>query len=447
MTRLYWKIFLAFWAVIILTVAVTITVNSIVFRDKADSTRIDELRGSLEGLSAQAQKALDEGGVQGLRGWLTRRQGMLPFTPILIISSEGQELLDRPVPRQLRSSESRFGIDGPARPKPGRMSRLQVHEIQDQAGRSFRIVVPRLKPRLGGWSIRPEARAMFPLFLVLLSGAACLLLARYLTRPIRAFRAAGKRITDGDLTARVGPSIARRRDEFGDLAVDFDRMAERIEELLESQKQLLRDVSHELRSPLARLQAAAGLIRQKSDPTVGPELARIEQETENLNELIGQILNFVRLEGLTEIERQTTNLVDLITDIRDDAMYESSASGKSIVVEGNESVDVDVDEPLIYRAIENVVRNAVRHSNQRTEIMIAGSAPGQVKISVKDDGPGIDPGHADKIFEPFFTQPSPDGNAGAGIGLAIARRAVELHGGKISARNAPGGGLIVEITL
>jgi hypothetical protein len=196
MTRLYWKIFLAFWAVIILTVAVTITVNSIVFRDKVDSSRIEELRGSLEGLSGQAQHALDKGGVRGLRGWLTRRQAMLPFTPILVVSSQGEELLGRPIPRHLRFSESGQGTDGPTRSKPGRMSRLTVHEIQDQNGRSFRIVVPRLRPRLGGWSIRPEARAMFPLFLVLLSGAACLLLARYLTRPIRAFRAAGKRITD-----------------------------------------------------------------------------------------------------------------------------------------------------------------------------------------------------------------------------------------------------------
>jgi signal transduction histidine kinase len=295
--------------------------------------------------------------------------------------------------------------------------------------------------------MKPEARAMFPLFLVLLSGAACLLLARYLTRPIQAFRAAGKKITDGDLTARVGPSIAERRDEFGDLAVDFDRMADRIEELLESQKQLLRDVSHELRSPLARLQAAVGLIRQKSDPAVGSDLDRIERETENLNELIGQILNFVRLEGLTTIERHNTNLADLIGHIVDDARYESRERGRVIDFDPAEIFSVSVDEPLIYRAIENIVRNAVRHSRQRTEILITGSEPGHVKISVSDDGPGIDPADAEKIFEPFFTRPSPDGTTGAGIGLAIARRAIELHGGSISAQNIANSGLLIEIEL
>jgi two-component system sensor histidine kinase CpxA len=447
MTRLYWKIFLAFWVVIILTVAITVTVNSIVFRDEADSKRFNALRSSLEGLTERAQQVLDDGGEQGLRDWLQARHGTLPVPPLLIIDSMGRELLGRPFPRALNPRYQGPNRGRMPRSGPGRLGQLQLHEIRGADGQSFQVLVPHFRPRLGGWMMQPQARAMFPLFLVLLSGAACLWLARYLTRPIRAFRAAGKSIAAGDFSARVGPAIARRSDEFGDLAVDFDRMAERIEELMASQRQLLRDVSHELRSPLARLQAAAGLIRQKTDSATGPDLDRIEQEAENLNELIGQILNFVRLEGLTTIERHNTDLVKLISDIVTDARYEGDARGRVIDFDSSDQFEINVDEPLIYRAIENIVRNAVRHSLERTEIGITEPAPGHVKITVSDDGPGIDPADAEKIFEPFFTRRSPDGTAGAGIGLAIARRAIELHGGTIRARNGKKGGLRVEIEL
>jgi two-component system sensor histidine kinase CpxA len=447
MTRLYWKIFLAFWVVIILTVAITVTVNSIVFRDEADSKRFNALRSSLEGLTERAQQVLDDGGEQGLRDWLQARHGTLPVPPLLIIDSMGRELLGRPFPRPLNPRYQGPNRGRMPRSGPGRLGQMQVHEIHGADGQSFRVIVPHFRPRLGGWMMQPQARAMFPLFLVLLSGAACLWLARYLTRPIRAFRAAGKSIAAGDFSARVGPAIARRSDEFGDLAVDFDRMAERIEELMASQRQLLRDVSHELRSPLARLQAAAGLIRQKTDSATGPDLDRIEQEAENLNELIGQILNFVRLEGLTTIERHNTDLVKLISDIVTDARYEGDARGRVIDFDSSDQFEINVDEPLIYRAIENIVRNAVRHSLERTEIGVTERAPGHVKITVSDDGPGIDPADAEKIFEPFFTRRSPDGTTGAGIGLAIARRAIELHGGTIRARNGKKGGLRVEIEL
>jgi two-component system OmpR family sensor kinase len=447
MTRLYWKIFLAFWAVIILTVAITVTVNSIVFRDEADSKRFNAIRDSLEGLADHAQQVLEDHGEQGLRDWLQNRHGRFPVPPLLIVDSSGQELLGRRLPPQFNAKSAgahprRLPWSG-----PGRLRQMQVHVIRSPEGQAYRVLVPHFRPRLGGWMMQPEARAMFPLFLVLLSGGACFWLARYLTRPIRAFRDAGTSIAAGDFSARVGSGIERRSDEFGDLAVDFNRMAERIEELMASQKQLLRDVSHELRSPLARLQAAAGLIRQKADPATGPDLDRIEQEAENLNELIGQILNFVRLEGLTTIERHDADLVKLIGGIVNDARYEGETRGKVVDFDSTGPFEISVDEPLIYRAIENIVRNAVRHSRKRTEIGIAEPAPGHVKITVSDDGTGIDPADAGDIFEPFFTRPSPDGATGAGIGLAIARRAVELHGGTITAGNGPDSGLMVTIEL
>lgn len=449
MTRLYWRIFISFWLVIIMTVILTVAVNSIAFRDELVNTRFSALRDSLEILSRQAQQALDEGGEDGLRDWLKKRQEQQPSPPLLIVNQAGEELLQRPLPAglgQIRPGSRPFNRKGHG---PGRARSPRIPRLEAADGQSYRMLVPGFRPRLGGWFLRPEARALFPLILVLLSGVACLLLSRYLTRPIRAFRTAGQSIAAGDLSARVGPSIANRKDEFGELAADFDRMADRIEELLGSQQQLLRDVSHELRSPLARLQAAVGLIRQKSGDRPDAHLDRIEQEAENLNDLIGQILSMARLETAASIDRQAMDLNKLVSEIVEDARYEGESRQKSIAFAPGEACVLEIDESLMRKAIENVVRNAIRHSRKRTEVFVHPLPGVGVKITIRDDGPGIDPADAERIFEPFFTRASDGSTAhsGAGIGLAITRRAVELHGGSVTARNADEGGFVVEIEL
>jgi signal transduction histidine kinase len=449
MTQLYWRIFLSFWLVIIMTVIITVAVNSIAFRDEMVNTRFSALRDSLDVLSRQAQLALDSGGEDGLKTWLKTRQGQESMPPLLIVDQAGNELLGRPLPPGLErmGSDARSGSDTRVNPRRTRSPRFR--RLAGPDGQTYRMLVPGFRPRLGGWFLRPEARAIFPLILVLLSGLACLLLARYLTRPIRVFRTAGQSIAAGDLGARVGPTVAMRKDEFGGLATDFDRMADRIEELLGSQQQLLRDVSHELRSPLARLQAAVGLIRQKGDNTADAHLDRIEQEAENLNELIGQILSMARLETGTVIERNPVDLTRLVGEIVEDARYEGESHQKSIDFTPGESCVLEIDESLMRKAIENVVRNAIRHSREHNRVSVDSQPAGNVTITINDDGPGIDPADAERIFEPFFTRAAAGstGHAGVGIGLAIARRAVELHGGSITARNADEGGFVVEIEL
>jgi two-component system sensor histidine kinase CpxA len=188
MTRLYWRIFISFWLVIIMTVIVTVAVNSIAFRDEMENTRFSALRDSLDILSRQAQQALDEEGEDGLRDWLRARQEQQPFPPLLIINPAGEELLQRPLPaglERLRPDARPFNRAGP-NTRRARSPRIRRLEAAD--GQSYRMLVPGFRPRLGRWSLRPEARALFPLILVLLSGGACLLLARYLTRPIQVFR-------------------------------------------------------------------------------------------------------------------------------------------------------------------------------------------------------------------------------------------------------------------
>jgi len=467
MNRLWWKIFFAFWGVIVATVIITVSINAMMSGDQLASTRFDRMRESLETLADDAQQALTRDGEDGLREWLLDREADRPFPPLLILTPEGRELLGRRVPRRLASIRRGPGgfSQGPGRlgQSPGRLDqspgrfdkspgrRPPLPQLEGPDGRTYRLALPHFRPRLGGIFMRPAARTLFPIVLVLLSGLACFTLARYLTRPITVFRNTGRRITTGDLSARVGPDIGKRRDEFGALARDFDRMASRIEELLSAQQRLLRDVSHELRSPLARLQAAVGLIRQKQGNDVNPNLDRVDREAENLNALIGEVLQYSRLQNQTDAQRVSTDLNELLSRVVADACYEGQVDGHDVVFEPFESVFAEIDEQLVHSAVENVIRNALQHSSRTTTVdlnCIQEPVP-SARIVVTDDGPGIEAEDLDHIFEPFFTTRLGNAvaGAGAGIGLAIARRAVELHGGSITARNGTKGGLVVEIIL
>jgi signal transduction histidine kinase len=226
-------------------------------------------------------------------------------------------------------------------------------------------------------------------------------------------------------------------------------MAEQVEALLESKQRLLREVSHELRSPLARLQAAAGLIRQQQGDTENPNLDRIEREVDTLNDMVGQILSFTRLQNMQQIAREPVDVTELVSGVVDNANYEGQAIGRKVILSSDESVYARLDPALLQSAVDNVVRNAVQHSRQQTHVNIV-ATENAIEITVTDDGPGAPEENLGKLFDVFFTA-APSNSAagqGAGIGLAIARRAIELHGGSITATNsAAGTGLEVRIVL
>ena len=395
----------------------------------------------------RAERRLRQDGPAGLHEWLVERQREAPLPPLLVVDASGREIMGRPVPPGIRlflrpDQGSEFS-DERGRHMRERFRR-SVRTFHDVEGNQFVMLIPRFEPRAGGWFAAPRARAVFPIALVLISGVVCLFLARYLTRPIATFRRAGRRIAAGDLDARVGPEVARRKDEFGDLARDFDDMAARVEQLVATQQRLLRDVSHELRSPLARLQAAAGLIRQRGGDDTN--LDRIEREIEVLNELIGQVLGFSRLQGRTSLEVERTDLVELVQGVVEDARFEGAAEGRQVEFMPGAPVSANIDAGLVRSAVENVIRNALQYSARMTVVAVeADRATGGVVIRVSDDGRGVAEADLAKLFEPFFTGQS--AQAGGGIGLAIARRAVELHGGTIGACNAAAGGLVVTIRM
>ncbi len=445
MTRLYLRIFLSFWLVILLTLAITTTVNRTTSRADLDRERAVTLRSSLDALAAQAQQVLMSEGAAGLRRWLEEQVAARPRPTLLIVSPDGGELLGRELPAgSLRMLEMLRRLDD------GRTERrrLPARVLRDASGTRYLMFVP--LPERGGprWLAQPESRRNFLVVLFLVSGGLCFLLARYLTRPIRALRLAGGRLAAGDLGARVGPAVAARRDEIGALAREFDRMAERVEELIGSQQRLLRDVSHELRSPLTRLQTAVGLIRQRSGDSADPDLDRIQREAERLDGLIGQILSFARLQSLTEPVRQSVDLTGLVREIVADASFEGQAGGKRVhLTAGREDV-VRGDEALLRSAIENVVRNALEHARSEVAVRIAATGGNALLVTVTDDGPGVPAGAHDRLFEPFYQVPgSGRSGRGVGLGLAIAARAVQLHGGTIRALSPGAGGLAVELRL
>ncbi|WP_441285661.1 ATP-binding protein [Sorangium sp. KYC3313] len=299
--------------------------------------------------------------------------------------------------------------------------------------------------------IVPETLPQRLLAIVAVTGLVAVLLARYLSRPIRILRGATQRMAAGDLSVRVAQKLAGADGETLALGRDMDRMAERIDELLETQRRLLRDVSHELRSPLARLNIALELVRRRSPPDVEPAFDRIERETERLNGMIGELLTLSRLESGRGMERtERVDLTALLEQLVEDASFEAEQRGCSVELGARDACSLDGNEELLRRAIENVVRNAVRFTEPGTAVRVdLECSGGTAEVRVRDRGPGVPEGALGDLWKPFYRVDDhrARGAGGTGIGLAITQRAVRIHGGEVEARNADGGGLEVALRL
>jgi two-component system, OmpR family, sensor histidine kinase CpxA len=292
--------------------------------------------------------------------------------------------------------------------------------------------------------------------LVISSGVVCYFLSWYLTKPIVRLRAATRQLAAGDLTARTGAPVTARRDEVAGLMRDFDAMAERLETLMKAQSRLLNDISHELRSPLARLNVALGLARQRAGVESADMLDRIELEASRLNELIGRILTLARLEDGEQRTPQTpVPLGELVASVAEDAEFEAQERHCHVhtnLPEGDWGVRGN--DSLLHSAVENVVRNAIRYTAEGSSVEIAltsgdRSGTAEAVLRVSDSGPGVPEDSLGKLFEPFYRLDDARGRltGGVGLGLAITERAVRFHGGKVAAFNRAEGGLMVEIRL
>ncbi len=278
----------------------------------------------------------------------------------------------------------------------------------------------------------------------------CWLLAKYLASPIGKLRRATQRFADGDLSTRVAGKLGRRRDELASLAKDFDVMAERIETLITSQQRLSRDVSHELRSPLARMNVALEIAKQKSNGENAGFFQRVESESQRLNDMISRLLTLSKLEtGSKDFDQRELNLKTLVEQVAADADFEANARNRSVKVVRADDCRVVGSDSLIRSAVENVLRNAIRYTKEGTSVDVSiTNGGGQATVSIVDHGEGVPDAELANLFKPFYRvgEARDRGSGGTGLGLAIADHAIRAHDGKISAKNQ-GDGLAVEIVL
>lgn len=282
----------------------------------------------------------------------------------------------------------------------------------------------------------------------LTAGLVCYALASYLSSPIRKLRTATRQLADGDLSVRVASKIRNRRDDLALLARDFDNMAERIEILIESEKRLSRDISHELRSPLARMKVALELLKSRTNGDGQSLISRIDNESDRLNDLISQILTLSKLEtGSDEFTRSEFNLARMMETLVADADFEARARGRAVRTTETADARIVANEQLVRHAIDNVLRNAVHYTEEGTNVDVSlTTAGGDAVVTIKDHGPGVPEEELENLFRPFYRigEARDRRSGGTGLGLAIAERAVRSHDGGISAVNT-GDGLAVTL--
>lgn len=444
MGRLFWKFFLLVWIAQMATIVAVGTSIWLRHRVQADGfaaggppngpppPHLDAVAATLRYGGAAAAKALLE-------------DGQAPR--VFVADASGQDLLGREIPV---ADRDRAKADPGIGPGPEGVRRVQT---PDGAAYSVFAPVPDFGPPPGP----PPGRRGGPMFPfepiaggVLASLFSAALLAGYIARPIRSLRGAFGAVAAGKFDVRAGAAMGRRQDELADLGREFDSMADRLKALMDAQRRLLHDVSHELRSPLARLQAATGLARQQPERTAD-SMERVERETARMDRLVGELLTLARLEaGVNGRMDEVVDMAELLACIVDDSGFEADALGRRLEFRGDSIAAVQGNAETLRRAIENVVRNGLKHSPSggTVEIEAGADADGhQLCLAVTDRGPGVPPSELTTIFEPFFRGSGGKSGDGHGLGLAIAKRIVEAHGGAIQARNRDGGGLGVDILL
>ncbi|MBI5441021.1 MAG: HAMP domain-containing protein [Deltaproteobacteria bacterium] len=447
MRTLYLRIFLAFWAAMLLTGA---TVFVMALRTESWHAEMSARERYLRQIGRDLIWVYESRGEAGLVGTVGSLEEKNTLRLYLFHGSD-PVVPGHQVPSSLLQLAGQAASTGEVHRRFTPRSRWFALPV----GPGYVLVAGLHSPTQLQRLLSPRRLGLRVLVTLFFASILCFLLARSLTAPIRTLQAATHRFAGGDFGTRVSPSLGGRSDEIGDLGRDFDVMAERIQGLMEGQRRLLRDVSHELRSPLARLGVALELARQRCGLGTEEPLDRIELEGARLNALFGQLLTLAALESGADVpERGPVDLKALVEDIAEDADFEAAPSHRRVRLSCPEPLVADGSEPLLRQAIENVVRNALRYTGEGTAVDLglerrdAASGTAAV-VSVRDYGPGVPESALARLFEPFYrvAEARDRQSGGHGIGLAIAERAIRLHGGDIRAANAPGGGLLVEITL
>jgi signal transduction histidine kinase len=452
MNSLFLKIFLWFWTAFVI-VGVTLVV--VVAVTRSNTTMLAGLSVYLPFEARQATYIYERDGKSALQRHFDHLSEMGLAKPYLL-DENWNDVLGRTPPAQAVEFAKVARSDAALVRKFKGWKAVAAQQVVGEGGHKYTIMAIMSRPPVVGVIRDLGYKTLLGLLAVLLVGAPfCFLLACHIANPIVRLSEAAGRIADGWLNTRSGQSIRSRGDEIGRLGVSFDRMAERIESLVRGQQRLFGDISHELRSPLARLSVAEGLLRQCPPEERAEYLDRIALEVEHLDQLIGQFLTLARINSGADSSRiERVELNSLIQEVAVDGNFEARAKCCAVRVDSENLCTTTGAREQLRRAIENVVRNAIRYTQPSTDVEITireqrASAISRAVIQVRDHGPGVSSEHLEKIFLPFYRIPTINGEStnGAGLGLAITDRIVRMYGGSVSAVNALDGGLIVNLEL
>ena len=435
MSSLFWRLFLTMWLSIVGFSATIGWLNDKLAREQWAEEPANTFSRGMFRINQRAMRAIEMDDRKGLRDELLGIPRM-SRSHIYVLDFDNHEVLGR---------------DEALQQLKDRRTVMEIQVREDSQGRSYTVYTVKRAPPSTILAPGPAGTALRLAAAAILSAIISFFLARSLSVPLEQLSAASRRIAAGDLNTRVGHSLPERRDEFGQLATDFDAMASRLQAMQQANQRLLQDVSHELRSPLARLTVALEIARKKGAPNVESELDRIELESERLGALVNDVLSLLResSETVPKVDEEF-DLDVLLNDLVDVVNYEVPEGKPGITWQPVERFPFQGDRELLWRAMENLLRNALHHTDPDNGVTLSLERDRkQVHLSVRDFGPGLPESELEKIFVPFYrVQESRDrGSGGHGLGLSIAANAVRRHGGSIAARNANDGGLIVRVSL
>jgi two-component system sensor histidine kinase CpxA len=442
--RLFWKIFLPFWvAQALLLGALYLRVH---YRINSEHPWwIQPERHQMPILADLAARTFQEQGPTGLQQLLDNLS-LTNRSRFWLVDSGGRELTNRLVPADiLHGASAAEQNEGLYHSFEANVLAARATTPQGQYILIAELTPPALNERVPGdilWTLKLGT---------IFSAFVCLLIAHYLTKPIERLRDATHELARGNLDIRAGENLGTRKDEIADLVRDFDIMAGELRNQIQSERNLLSGVSHELRSPIARMRLALTIARYANEPERNEMLNRIEQDTVQLDSMLERILTVARLEsGQLQPHFTLIDLNDVIDDVLHDANFEAAATGATITYHGTGEIKVTGDAGLLHSAVENLVRNAMFYSGREGKIEVTlAKVNDNAVITVRDNGPGVPDAALPLLFKPFYRVDDSRGTTtgGMGLGLAIVRNAVAVHGGSTVARNIVPHGLEVELQL